>query len=247
MTTALVTGVSNGIGRAVAETFSNAGWKVFGIDNVEQKEPVRGLTFLQADLAQTEDLDHSLRRVISQVDKLDALVNNAAYQRCGPVTDMQVHDWDRMMAVNLRAAYLAVRILRPVLRRGSSIVNISSVHACASSSDISAYAASKGGVLAFTRALAIELGKEGIRVNAVLPGAVDTQMLRSGLNRGHLAEGSADEKLKSLGARTPLGRIGRPEEIAQAVLFLADNQKASFITGTGLIVDGGALAKLSTE
>ncbi|NJD68220.1 MAG: NAD(P)-dependent oxidoreductase [Candidatus Methylomirabilota bacterium] len=247
MTTALVTGVSGGTGRAVAQAFVKAGWKVFGVDKIEQTEPVRGLRFLKADLAQAEELDNILRPVVSEVGRLDALVNNAAHQDCGPIADVEISDWDRVMAVNLRAIYLAIRILKPVLGRGSSIVNISSVHACASSSNISAYAASKGGVLAFTRALAVELGKEGIRVNAILPGAIDTQMLRDGLDRGHLTGDSLDERLKSLGARIPIGRVGRPEEIAQAVLFLADNERASFITGTGLVVDGGALAKLSTE
>ena len=120
---------------------------------------------------------------------------------------------------------------------------LTSVHAFATSAGSGAYAASKGAVLAFTRAAAIDLAPDNIRVNAVLPGAVDTAMLSEGLNR------SDDPKAarSNLEQRTIMGRVGRPEEIAQAILFLADEDRSSFITGQNLIVDGGALARLSTE
>ncbi len=95
--------------------------------------------------------------------------------------------------------------------------------------------------------MALEFAPDGIRVNAVLPGAVDTEMLRGGLGRGHLGAESADEQLGALGARTPLGRVGEPREIAEAILFLADADRSSFMTGQALIVDGGATARLSTE
>ena len=112
---------------------------------------------------------------------------------------------------------------------------------------IAAYAASKGALLALTRALAIELAPDSIRVNAVLPGAVDTPMLRSGLTRGHLQGANVQELMQDLGRRTVMGRVGRPEEIAQAILFLADGDRSSFMTGQTLVVDGGATARLSTE
>jgi NAD(P)-dependent dehydrogenase (short-subunit alcohol dehydrogenase family) len=130
---------------------------------------------------------------------------------------------------------------------GGAIVNVSSVHALATSKNIAAYAASKGALLAFTRATAIELAPDNIRVNAVLPGAVDTPMLRAGLNRGHVKMGNIEDSVCELGKKHVLGRIGLPEEIGQTILFLADDERSSFITGHGLIVDGGAIAKLSTE
>jgi len=128
-----------------------------------------------------------------------------------------------------------------------AIVNVGSVHALATSPDIGAYAASKGGVLALTRAMALEFGGGGVRVNAVVPGAVDTEMLREGLSRGLQNAGSREDERRALGARIPLGRIGTPEEIASAILFLADGQLSAYITGQSLVVDGGALARLGTE
>jgi glucose 1-dehydrogenase len=121
------------------------------------------------------------------------------------------------------------------------------VHALQTSANIAAYAASKGGLLALTRAMAIEFARDGIRVNAILPGAVDTPMLRAGLERGHLAGQDIQMFLESLARKTVNGRVGKPEEIAQAILFLADGSQSSFMTGQALVVDGGATARLSTE
>jgi NAD(P)-dependent dehydrogenase (short-subunit alcohol dehydrogenase family) len=121
------------------------------------------------------------------------------------------------------------------------------VHAVQTSANIAAYAASKGGILALTRAMAIEFAKDNIRVNAILPGAVDTPMLRAGLDRGHVSGPSMSERLDNLARKTVNGRIGTPEEIAHAIYFLADDTQSSFMTGQALIVDGGATARLSTE
>ena len=112
---------------------------------------------------------------------------------------------------------------------------------------VPAYAASKGGLLALTRAMAIEFARDNIRVNAILPGAVDTPMLRAGLQRGHLGGVDIKERLKNLAQKTVNGRVGKPEEIAHAIYFLVDDEQSSFMTGQGLIVDGGATARLSTE
>jgi len=152
------------------------------------------------------------------------------------------------MASNLRSVYLAVRHAHPLMRgHDAAIVNVSSVHAIATSTNISAYAASKGALLSLTRALAIELAPDQIRVNAVLPGAVNTPMLHDGLVRGPVQGADIQELMRELGRRTVIGRVGRPEEIAQAILFLADNDRSSFMTGQALVVDGGATARLSTE
>jgi NAD(P)-dependent dehydrogenase (short-subunit alcohol dehydrogenase family) len=117
----------------------------------------------------------------------------------------------------------------------------------ATSANIAAYAASKGGLLALTRAIAIEFAPDNIRANAILPGAVDTPMLRAGLGRGHVGGNDILERLDNLARRTVNGRVGRPEEIAHAIFFLADGEQSSFMTGQALIIDGGATARLSTE
>ncbi len=126
-------------------------------------------------------------------------------------------------------------------------MNVSSVHAVATSANIAAYAASKGGLLALTRAMAIEFATDQIRVNAILPGAVDTPMLHAGLNRSHTRGDSLDRRLENLAHKTVIGRVGTPAEIAHAIYFLADETQSSFMTGQALIVDGGATARLSTE
>jgi NAD(P)-dependent dehydrogenase (short-subunit alcohol dehydrogenase family) len=130
---------------------------------------------------------------------------------------------------------------------GGAIVNVSSVHAIQTSVNIAAYAASKGGLLALTRAMAIEFAPDNIRVNAILPGAVDTPMLRAGLNRDHVQGSDIQTRLDNLARKTVNGRIGTPDEIAQAIYFLADGERSSFMTGQAMIVDGGATARLSTE
>ncbi|MCK5054189.1 MAG: SDR family oxidoreductase, partial [Anaerolineales bacterium] len=124
---------------------------------------------------------------------------------------------------------------------------VSSVHAVATSVEMAAYAASKGGLAALTRAMALEFAADGVRANALLPGAVDTEMLRDGLNRGHVSGDSIDERLLDLGRRTVMGRVGLPEELARAIYFMADAEQSAFMTGQTMTVDGGATARLSTE
>jgi NAD(P)-dependent dehydrogenase (short-subunit alcohol dehydrogenase family) len=180
---------------------------------------------------------------------LDVVVNNAAVQISKPLIETSVEEWDEVIASNLRSVFLGAKLAYPMLKAagGGAIVNTSSVHAIATSANIASYAASKGGLLALTRAMAIEFAKDNIRVNAILPGAVDTPMLRSGLGRGHLGGSSMTERLENLARKTVNGRIGKPEEIAHAIYFLADNEQSSFMTGQGIVVDGGATARLSTE
>ncbi len=246
--TALITGVSGGIGRAAAKAFINAGWTVAGIDIQDMSKPVDKIHFIKGDVSVEDSAEKIFNKAGKILGRLDVLVNNAAVQICKPVIDMKTDEWDSVIGSNLNSIYLALRYSYRFLRKpGGSIVNVGSVHALATSKNISAYAASKGGALSFTRALAVELADDGIRVNMVLPGSVDTNMLRTGLKRGHIKGSGHDDMLTELGRRTPLGRIGKPEEIAQSILFLADNDRSSFITGEAIVVDGGALARLSTE
>jgi len=153
------------------------------------------------------------------------------------------------MDSNLRVVFLSMKLAFPLFESagGGAVVNVSSVHAVATSANIASYAASKGGMLALTRAMAIEFAPDDIRVNAILPGAVDTPMLHAGLSRGHVGDGSLPERLENLANKTVIGRVGKPEEIAHAIYFLADETQSSFMTGQALIVDGGATARLSTE
>jgi NAD(P)-dependent dehydrogenase (short-subunit alcohol dehydrogenase family) len=174
------------------------------------------------------------------------LVNNAGVSLSRTLGDTTIDDWDHVMGVNVRAAFVTTRCLVPALRNGGGIVNVSSVHAVATTGQVTAYAASKGALLALTRAAALELADEQIRVNAVLPGAIDTPMLRAGLVRLDPA-GEPDALIDQLAGRTPMRRIGDPGEISQAILFLADSARSAFCTGQALVVDGGATSRLSTE
>jgi NAD(P)-dependent dehydrogenase (short-subunit alcohol dehydrogenase family) len=243
----LVTGVAGGIGSATATRFIAAGWRVFGADRAGP-DGAKGLAgFLRGDVADPIFWLEEVLPWLSAEAPVHALVNNAAIQVCKPLLDTTPDEWDNVIAINLRSAFLATRTVAPLMTdKSAAIVNVASVHALATSRFIGAYAASKGGLVALTRAAALELADRNIRVNAVLPGAVDTHMLEDGLARNKRASGIVDTKV-CLAARTPLGRIGTPAEIAEAVYFLADCAASSFISGQTLVVDGGALARLSTE
>ena len=244
----LVTGAAGGIGRATVRTFAQAGWQVLATDRRAEAGPPEAHRFFPADVSLEEEVRSLARRVVGETDRLHALVNNAAIQTFKPLLEMETHEWDDVMASNLRPSYLMLRMLHPLLKAAAgAVVNVSSIHALATSMDMAAYAASKGGIVALTRAMALELAGDGIRVNAVLPGAVDTPMLHQGLSRNFLKGGSIENRMAELGRRTALGRVGRPEEIAEGILFLADPARSSFITGQTLVVDGGAMARLSTE
>ncbi len=245
----LITGAAGGIGRATVSVFAQKGWRVIGVDRADYGEgfPQKGL-FILSDIAMPEDLQTIFEQASGFSPDLDCLVNNAGQQIAKPLIETSVEEWDAVMQSNLRSVFLAARLAYPLLaKHGGSIVNVSSVHAIQTSANIAAYAASKGGMLALTRAMAIEFAPNNIRVNAILPGAVDTPMLRAGLGRGHAGHGDVTQRLENLARRTVNGRIGTPVEIARAIYFLADAEQSSFMTGQAMVVDGGATARLSTE
>lgn len=245
---ALITGAAGGIGRATVEVFAQSGWETIAADRKEGAGFPQGVTFRTCDVSEPSEVAELFRWLADRRPRLDALVNNAAILRVKPIVDLTVEEWDAVMDSNLRSVYLTARQGFPLLKEaGGAIVNISSVHALATSVGVSAYAASKGGILALTRAMALEMAPAGIRVNAVLPGAVDTPMLRQGLERPLNDGETVEGRLAALARRTALGRVGTPEEIARAILFLADGSQSSFMTGQSIVVDGGASCRLSTE
>ncbi len=248
--TVLITGAGGGIGRATVNLFAEKGWHVIGVDRYPYGDdfPENG-HFIQADISHPEVLEQIFLQMRAVTSTLDALINNAAVQVAKPLVETTVEEWDAVMASNLRSAFLFVKLSHPLFKAagGGAIVNVSSVHAVQTSANIAAYAASKGGLLALTRAMAIEFASDNIRANAILPGAVDTPMLRAGLGRGHVGQGDMQSRLDNLARKTVNGRVGQPAEIAHAIYFLADNEQSSFMTGQAMIVDGGATARLSTE
>jgi NAD(P)-dependent dehydrogenase (short-subunit alcohol dehydrogenase family) len=231
--TAVVTGALGGIGTAVCDHLHELGWNVIGTDRFASERPGA----VQLDMSDGA----AIGRVLGALTHVDGLVNNAAIQLYRPLVDTATDEWDDVHSVNLRAPWLCVKALHRQLAAGhGAVVNIASVHAAATSLSIGAYATMKGGLTAFTRAAALELAEHGVRVNSVLPGAIDTPALRAGFDRIEDAE-------QSLIARTPLHRIGSPREVATVVAFLLDGERSGFVTGAAIPVDGGALARLSSE
>jgi NAD(P)-dependent dehydrogenase (short-subunit alcohol dehydrogenase family) len=243
----VITGVAGGVGCACAKLFLDAGWEVYGQDR--DKTEIAGMLtgFLQGDVSSPALWSDAVPQWLNGNLPIHALVNNAATQIIDPLLETTDESWEEVQSANLKAPFMAIRSVVPLMAdEGASIVNVSSVHALATSPNISAYASTKGGLVALTRAAALELADRNIRVNAVLPGAVDTTMLNQGLERS-AGTGGLQQAKAQLASRTPLKRIGHPDEIAESIFFLADNDRSSFITGQMLVVDGGAMARLSTE
>ncbi len=243
--TVVITGVSGGIGSATAAAFAGEGWRVVGLDRKHPDEDVVD-RFIETDLSDVRAVLHTLEQ-LGEESRIDALVNNAASPMDKGFLDVTVDDWAITHDVNVRAAFLMSQRLLPALRnQRGAVVNVASVHALATSSGASAYAASKGALVALTRSIAVEMGPSGVRANAVLPGAVDTPMLRAGVVR---QDPTADVEiaLSTLAERTPLRSIGKPADIAQGILFLADGKRSGFLTGQVIVIDGGATARFSTE
>ncbi len=251
----LITGAAGGIGSVAVEVFRDAGWTVVGVDRKDRLLDRQGVRGVCADVAVESEVESVFEELEATEGRLDAVVNNAAVQVCRPLFETSLEEWDTLLRNNLTAAFLVSRRSVPLLTRSAgSVINVSSVHALATSKNKAAYAATKGALLALTRAMALELGESGIRVNAVLPGATDTPMLRAGLvgdRNGIEADGEQvfeeQRLLDELSSKHVLGRVGQPDEAAQAMLFLADSRRSSFVTGHALVVDGGATARLSTE
>jgi 3-oxoacyl-[acyl-carrier protein] reductase len=228
---ALDTGASRGIGRAIAQELARAGAEVVvgyrtGKDEAEQLAVEIGGRAVQADVSAPEDA----QRLVEQAGDVDILVNNAGLTRDGLLVRMPDDDWRAVIETNLSSVFYTCRaVVRPMMKkRRGAIVNVSSIVGVHGNWGQTNYAASKAGIIGFTKSLARELGSRGIRANVVAPGYVKTQ----------LTEVLPADATAAMMQNTPLGRVAEPEEIAGAVRFLSSDD-ASFITGEVLLVDGG--------
>jgi len=242
----VVTGGGSGIGRATCEALAEAGrpvavWDRDGASATDTarhcKEQHGVKTFaVELDVTETDALPGALERTRRALGPIGGLVHSAGIGGPASVTDVDEAGWDEVLSVNLRAGAMLIRVLTPALREagpGAGIVLISSIEGLVGHSWLAAYCASKAGLIGLTRSAALALGPDGIRVNVVCPGAVDTELMAPLLQMP-----GAREQLESV---TPLGRVAQPDEIASVIRFLLSDD-ARFVTGATLVVDGGMTA-----
>lgn len=246
----LVTGGGSGIGLATALAFAREGARVAIADvsadrGREALAAARAdgheLLFVPGDVAREADAARMVQEATSASGRLDVVFNNAGILIEGPAHEMAEADWDRLLAVNLKGVFLVSKhAVRQMLRQGGGvIVNTASVDALVGDEDAPAYAASKGGVAQLTRSMALAYAKQGIRVNAVCPGWTETRMFHQEAESRRVDPAEYRARAE---AQHPLGRVGRPEEIAQVVLFLASDD-AAYMTGALVVADGGYTAR----
>lgn len=241
---AIVTGAGGRIGGATARIFSREGASVVVADvNVETGERTVAriqesggtATFARADVSVAVDVQRMVQVAVERYGRLDILVNNAARGMAKAIVDMTEEEWNRVLATTLTSVFLGSKYAAPVMARsgGGSIVNISSVNGILATPGLGAYNAAKAGVINLTRVLALELAVDGIRVNAILPGHIEDRIPQSD-----------PQTIAEFVRASPVGRYGYPEEIANAVLFLASDE-ASFATGASFAIDGGLSAQVA--
>lgn len=238
---AVVTGAASGMGRACSILFAENGAQVLAVDRpgtdlAGTAQSHGEIRVLAADVAETGAPDRVVAHAMKEFGRLDILMNNAGVSHRAFVEEMQEEDWDRVLAVNVRAQFLLCRAAIPHLKVSGAgrIINVASVMAEATDFGLGAYCASKAGVAGLTRTLALELGKFGITANYIEPGAIQTGMTAKAFSDPHIAEVWAK--------KSPLKRLGQPIDIARGALFLASDD-GGFVTGHGLRVDGGLMLR----
>lgn len=247
---AIITGAAMGIGKGIAQVFAREGAKVVVADIdeaqgertvAELQEQGRDAIFVPVDVADEEQVKSMVKKVVAYYGSVNVLVNNAGIGVYKSVLDTSSAEWDRCLATNLKGIFLCSKYVIPHMQSagGGVIINIASVHAVATVANTAPYAASKGGVVALTRNMAIDYAKHNIRVNAICPGWIDTPLIQRIFESSGDPQGMRERIIR----RQLLGRLGTPEDIGYAALYLASDE-SSFVTGTCLLVDGGLTAVL---
>jgi len=243
---AVVTAGGSGIGAATARLFAQEGAAIVIADlSGKRAEAVAGevaaaggrVAWIKMDAADPAAVQATVQLALDRYGRLDVMINNAGHAEVAPIEDITLEGWNRVLAVTLTGTFLGIKYALPALRRqgGGAIVNTASISGTAGDYGLASYNAAKAGVINLTRSAAIENARHGIRVNCICPGAIDTRA------PDLLGGPRADEIRRIQAAATPLGRMGRAEEMARAILFLASDA-ASFITGAALVADGGLVA-----
>jgi NAD(P)-dependent dehydrogenase (short-subunit alcohol dehydrogenase family) len=241
MRVALVTGASRGIGAAIAERFARDGLRVVGVSRTPFESDL-DIEFARADVSRPADVEQLVDDVVERHGRLDVVVNNAAIEHEGTVVETTPEEWDRVMAVNLRGVFLCAKYAIPHLTRTQGvIINVASVDGLWAEPSLAAYCAAKGGVIALTRAIAIDHGPEGVRCMCICPSYVATDMLEQ------FYDAQPDPAATRAGAAAlhPLGRISSPAEVAALAVWLS-SEEASFATGQAYVLDGGLTAGRSS-
>ncbi|MDT3359359.1 MAG: 3-oxoacyl-[acyl-carrier-protein] reductase [Spirochaetota bacterium] len=226
---ALVTGGSRGIGSEIVKVLLSEGYEVWSLSRTTG-EDAENLHYISCDMADRSNVEAALEAVVKQAGTVDVLVNNAGITRDGLIMRMKDEAWDEVLAVNLTSVFLTCRRISRLMatQRRGAIINISSVVGIMGNGGQTNYAASKAGIIGFSKSLARELSGRNVRVNVVAPGFIETAM----------TDALSQTLKEQIATQIPLGRIGKAEEVAQTVAFLA-SEKASYITGQVLAVDGG--------
>lgn len=249
---AAITGGGQGIGRAIAMAFAQEGYGVSiadvdkdaGLETVELLRPYTDdAMFMKLDVSKEEEVRHWIERTATDLDGLDVLVNNAGIMHNADVLELTIEQFQRVISVNLGGAFLCSQTAARIMKqngKGGSIINMASTRAFMSEPNTEAYSASKGGIAALTHAMAVSLGSYGIRVNSISPGWIEVREWQLSSRKEIVVHSETDRN------QHPVGRVGKPEDIAAACLYLSSD-KAGFITGQNLTIDGGMTVKMIYE